>query len=303
MTPSGAEAERKQAARAGRRMLERALPPGFVRWVDRIAESQDAPEEVHAWAGSLAAIATDLEQAFLESGTEVRDRILGLHAMLSGGEVSREALPGRELEPFLPWLIPYLESSPDSPSPRIVLMQWIDVASERLTLRRYHRPDLPAHHARTLIVVPARTLGIPLAPPEDEKSAARESGATRETEIALALLRFVDLLDAGRLSAQGKNRISAPDTGEFGGFYGVSENVQPPSTRELEAEMAELQQDLAQLLEISGLAPAVQVMLEDMKRALRGREERGSWPTEYRWKTPEERRRPVSLLRRILKRR
>lgn len=299
MTPSGAEAERKRAARAGRRMLARALPPGISGWIDRLAGSHDTPDEVYAWVGALAAIATGLEQAFLTSGTEVRDQILGLHSMLFSSETGRETEGAEAFEPFLPWLKARLEGSTGSPPVRVVLMQWIDVASERLTLRRYHRPDLPAHHAHTLIVLPAETIGIDLTPGGALESSRGEHPPTHASEIALAVLRFVDLLDAERLAAQGKKRISAPDSEEFGGFYGISESVQPPTQFELQSELKSLRDRTTELLEKPGLPSALQAILEDMRRALEERERHGQWPEAFRWRSPAERRRPTPLLKRL----
>jgi hypothetical protein len=303
MTAAATEAHRKRAARAGRKTVSASLPPGLARWIVHLAEHDASPEDFMAWAGALAAIATALERSFQNSGSEVRDLILRLHEQLSGRSIPPGSAPSPELAPFLPWMKTRLEETSDPVSPRIVLMQWIDTASERLTLRRYHRPDLPAHHARTLLLAPVRHLGSgilskPANADERQLISPEQDTDERDKELALVFLRFVDLLDADRLGIQGKNRILPPDAMEFGGFYGISENVQPPDDEELKRWTRELRAKVRQLTESMGSGTPFQPLLREMESVLDTRLRTKSWPRSFLRKSVTERDRSRPFWRR-----
>lgn len=307
MSPSPPDAELRRAAKAARRVLGRSLPPAFVRWIDRLAEGHESPDEVLACAGALAALALELDRTFNQAGSEVRDLILRLHDFLGApsdasapGPAVLPPLPFPEFEAFAPWLRRRLSLPPSAPpaglAPRLVFLQWIDVASERLTLRRYHRPDLPSHHASTLIARPVLMLGV--ADPEPTAAGASPHHGPIE-EIALIVLRFVDLLDAERLGAQGKNRAAGYAPADMGGFYGVSENVQPPTREILDALHRDLRAASLTLAEKPGAHVTFQKILRDIAAAVSRRIESGEWPSDYRWKSPEARQSPP-LWRRLL---
>ncbi len=287
MTAAATEADRKRAAQAGRKIVSKHLPPGLARWIDHLATRSASPEEFHAWAGTLASIATALEKAFQHSGAEVRDLILRLHQFLSDPPLSRTSSsappPCEELAPFIAWLESRLSDSSAHPPARIVLLQWIDIASERLTLRRYHREDLPAHHAKTLLLAPLRYLGGIVHAP-DSRATGNEESREREAELALVFLRFVDVLDAERLGQQGKNRVSPPDAMEFGGFYGISENVQPPSSEELEHWTRDLRERAGTLKQSLNENSPFEPLLTEMETVITARLDRGSWPRDFRSK-------------------
>lgn len=301
MNPSSSDADLHRAARAGRRALALSLPPAFLRWIDRLAGEHDSPEEVLALAGALAAIALEFEQSFARAGTEVRDLILRLHDFLAQADASANVPavappPFAGFEPFVPWLRARLVAPAPGHPPRLVILQWIDVASERLTLRRYHRPDLPAHHAAVLIARPVRMLGFAAAAPTNPDALPRRDPLD---EVALVLLRFIDLLDAERLGGQGKNRAPGYHPADIGGFYGISENVQPPSRETLDALQRDLRAAALSMADALEGSPALHTPLREIASALTQKIQSGDWPADLRWKSPVDRR-PRPLWRRLL---
>ena len=72
----------RRAATAGRKRLRSALPPGIFRWIELLGENLGAAEETFALAGSLTAIALELQRAYRTSGADVRELIWGLHRLI-----------------------------------------------------------------------------------------------------------------------------------------------------------------------------------------------------------------------------
>lgn len=298
MNSRGDDPDRRRAARTGRALLRRGLQPGLHAWIEALARAHEDPDRVFAWGGALAAIALELERAYGRAGSEVRDLILQLHRAIdaTGAPPSLFAYP--ELADFLPWITGLPASGPDRAwlQTRRTLLSWIDVASERLTMRRYHRPDHPLHHARALIVQPLVQLGLD---PGGEGATAHH-GAEAWDPFALTLLRFLDLLDSERQGALGRNRVAGSLPAQMGGFYGVSENVQPPERNAVDQLTRELLQAVGSLAAAPLPSPLVGVILKDMNAALETRLRRGDWPQAFRPLSPEQRRRPPSMWRRLL---
>jgi hypothetical protein len=157
-------------------------------------------------------------------------------------------------------------------------------------MRRYHRADLLDHHARTLIERPLALLGLAASPdPADEPH-----GPT----LPILLLRFLDLLDLERQSALGRNRVVGHLPAEIGGFYGISENVQPPDAPAVEALLRNLRRDVLTTMEAPP-SPLTADVLADIAAALDVRLQSGRWPRDYALPSTGARQNPT-LLRRLL---
>lgn len=279
-------------------MLRRGLQPGIYAWIEALAREHEDPDRVFAWCGALAAIALGLERAYGRAGSEVRDLILQLHRAIDATGAPPPPSEFPEIADFMPWFSGLLASVPDRPrlQTQRTVLSWIDVASERLTMRRYHRPDHPLHHARVLIVQPLVQLGLE----PGGKGASSERGHEAWDAFALALLRFLDLMDSERQGAMGRNRVAGYLPAQMGGFYGVSENVQPPEREVVDQLARDLLQTVGTLAGRPLPSPLVGVILRDMNEALETRLRKGAWPQEFRPLSPEQRRRPPSLWRRLL---
>jgi len=298
MPPAPQSPATRRAARAGKNILKRNLPPGLFEASKRIAKNAPDADGFWALAGALAAIALGLERGFLQSGTIVRDFTWTIHSLLNGEELT--TLPEfSEFEDFQTWMREWVDQTNADDHGRSklfrpMLFNWIDVANERLTLRRYARPDHLEHHARILI---ARPLTFVFGP--GDAPGGREAGSTlpsqvpdeiRPDDIAFGefLLRFFDLLDIERQNSMGRNRIRRTSSDNMGGFYGVSEEFISADPGEENEAHEKFLADIDSL-NSSDVNTFYRNIIDKMAVAVRIKMEKGSWPTAYRLRGPRER--------------
>ncbi len=309
----------RRAARAGRRAIRRGLAPGMAGWVDRFASAQDRPDFVWALAGTLAASALALEEAFSHSGVEVQAIVWRLHELLGSGRAraaqtwnsgppgSRGADP---FEDFAPWIESQVGRPSDAASDpnafQALVTRWIDVANERLTLRRYHRPDLRRRHAAVLIAAPIDSI---LALDEStgdarEEMTQAESNAPREgiVSFAEALLAVWDLTEAERLAPIGVNRLAPAEAAGFGGFYAMAEEMEALDAGEIERRAGEFAASI-EAFSASGLPrslhPHAEAVIADIKSELARRAGEGHWSRAFEPRPPEMRHRDPGLWEKI----
>lgn len=334
MPPASQSPDTRRAARRGKKLLKRNLPPGLYAAAAAIAK--DSPDVVRFWAlaGSLACIALGLERAFLESGTLVRDLTWELHALLNGEPGKTPGEP-YGFDDFTPWIAAQVEKQSGKRNEtragssqsgarssgeqiRRMYFNWIDVANERLTFRRYARPDHIEHHARALLAKPlAFARALPAAAPNSvsgavpDTAAASAGGFAEISEAQDALpsptpediafgvfaLRFFDLLDVERQSTMGRNRIRVALASDVAGFYGVSEKVIPPTPGE-ETAAHETFLDEVDSLDDPDTNRVYRSILDDMATAVRHKLRTGAWPPAFRMRSPRERL-PWTMRRRI----
>lgn len=318
----------RRAARAGRRAVRRGLAPGMAGWIERFASAQSQPESAWALAGILAASALALEEAFSHSGVEVQAIIWRLHEMLGAGraaamastQTAQSAQIGKSGRPdssgadpfddFAPWIESQVGGQGaavgDPDSFEALITRWIDVASERLTLRRYHRADLRRRHAAVLIAAPIEAI---LALDEStgtaqEETTAEELDAPREEIISFAeaLLAVWDLVEAERLAPVGVNRLAPADSAGFGGFYAMAEEMESVGEDEIERRVGEFAESL-EALSAGGLPrplqPHAEAVIDDIKSELARRASEGRWSRAFEPKSPEMRRRDPGLWEKI----
>lgn len=291
----------RRAARRGKKLLKRNLPPGLYDAVGAIAKTSSDTDTFWALAGTLAAIAVGLERGFLQSGTYVRDFTWQLHGVLNGEINKQETREARGIESsfedFRPWLgerIAAEDTSDTGPTfdVRPTLFNWIDVANQRLTLRRYARPDQIEHHARALIWRPIELTrekvasGTDKNKPSTEGSLASPDGG--DIGFAVLVIRFFDLLDVERQSTMGRNRIRAAEADDVAGFYGVSEEVMPPSGEEERHACETFLEDL-KAMDAKRIERVHMTIIEAMGKAVREKLGGGTWPQSFRMKSPRER--------------
>jgi hypothetical protein len=210
-------------------------------------------------------------QAFSRSGAEVRDAVWALHAFIKSEKPTTGAA---SLTEFEPWLIERLRGdAPETGARRRALVQWIDAANERLTMRRYARRDRRREHAGALIAAP-----MALWPGAAESSAPPEL-----IDLAELALRFWDCLHAESQAALGRNRIARDDNG-IGGFYGMDEIVAPPTAGEIAGAVEALARDLA-AYSAESLGPPLTSFARDFIKTLHGaatrRLTRNDWPRRF----------------------
>lgn len=268
---------RRQTSAFARKLLRKHLSPGYFGWIEQLASAQAEPERLYPVFGFLASIALSLERTYQNAGGEVRDLIWQLHAGFKG-PVAELGMLHPETTLWTEWLQDFLTAPEvEAERRRKMLFQWTEIASERLTMRRYHRPDHLARHAHILFSEPIY-IALQLETP------ARDPGATTDTLESL-MLRFFDLIDVERQAALGRNRISHHENAEFGGFYGIAEDVQPPEAATVESRMKMLVSDLGKIApdNLSGqhLVPISQSILRDMTSAIHDRLESGAWPKSF----------------------
>lgn len=272
--------------RAARRALARTLPPAIAAWVERAAAASPSPEEALNLAGTLASIAALLESSYRKSGASVSEEVFALHGLILRGEEGAAGRAGNS--EFARWLLSFRNKNEEA---RRLMIQWIEIAAERLTMRRYARGGDRLRHARHLIAAPVRfMLGV---------------GAVPETclyDFSEVILAFWDHLDSKRQSELGRNRIGLSLAGDFGGFYAISEDVQPP-TAEAEGEaLLALGAQVRALESSPAMSAWMKAMLGEMLAAIEHRRTEGHWPEAMRVRTSGERDARDSWLERIVAR-
>lgn len=268
----------KRASGAARKLLRRALPPALARWIEQFAASFPSQESALSLAGGLAAIALDLRAAYLRSGSEVRELVWSLHKILHGEPTSPSA---GEFYDFEASLRAALSSEPksDASALRSLLFKWIDAATERLTMSRYHGRDHHRRHAAILIAGPWAWL------------AAREAEQVPSANEASAMLGFSELmldlwdqLDAEAQAAIGRNRIARAESNEFGGFYGMAAASDPPSPEEIDKRLADLDGAFAGFI-VAALPSEARALgstiIEETRSSLAERIRKGAWPSDF----------------------
>lgn len=270
----------RRAAKAGRKELRRVLPPALFELLDRAPEDSFR-ERAFAFGGSLATIAVTLESAYRISGAGVRDAIWALHAFIR--EDDAPAIP--QLEPYSEWLRAELRRDNESARKlQSIVFRWIDVASERLTMRRYHRADHLRGHAATLIAAPVQWLL------ESVAGHVVQQGRDDLAAISELILRYWDFADSERQLAAGHNRIVRRENEQIGGFYGVAESFQTPATEEIAESMRQLANDALDMQKqvLSPASAALNAIYSSLPgaiaRAVEARESRGKWPKA--WEIP-----------------
>lgn len=297
----------RRAARAGKRAVRRGLAPGMAEWIERFASAQSHPDNVWALAGILAASALALEKAFSHSGVKVQAIIWRLHELLGAGRASAAQArdSGRSdpsaadpFEDFAPWIESQIGNSgkavSDPDSFEAMITRWIDVASERLTLRRYHRADLRRRHAAVLIAAPIEAILVLNDSTESaqEETTAEESNALREEIISFAetLLALWDLTEAERLAPIGVNRLAPAEAGGFGGFYAMAEEMESLDAAEIDRRVDEFAESLESFSAAGlprSLQPHADAVIDEIKSECAQRAGEGRWSRGFEPKPPE----------------
>lgn len=282
----------RRASTSGEKLLRRLLPPGYFRWLELLGDGLGSRAELFAVAGSLASIAAGLEKAYLNAGSDVRDLVLALHLYIKYPErPATESVAG--LKAYDPWFRARLAPhETDSSNVRSVYFQWIDAASERLTLKAYQGPGHRARHARVLIARPLSLID----------SEGRAPIAEAMLPLAEFVLRFWDLLDADRQTAMGRNRISDPEHGRLGASYAMAGDVELPTGESYNAALRRLVADSSAfpIAEMPlSLRPAAERITAELRGAVEHRLNGGEWPADFRLAGPDERQTPRGRWRKL----
>jgi hypothetical protein len=268
--------------RRARREVIRHGPAEVAGALVLMEKSRDFREELNAdLAWTAAGFGVTMAGAFLETqaaaGRAVVELVYHLHGMLEHGSVPPEGIasaPHRRVElgdvaarlaPYRPWIAGLCAAR----SPwRMVLAQWVDTFSERLTMQRYGDPYRRRAHANALLARPVHLLGggSGLQPPAE---------LVRFAEAALA---WWDLSRAGADAERGWNRIEAPGD-QMGGFFGLAESARPADVAALRAAAATLQGEL-QTIELGASLPTrawMEILRQRMLETLAQYIETGAW--------------------------
>ena len=275
----------EKLVRHARRTLERRGAGPLVQALRLLDKSAAGGEETVAesareiaWtaAGLGHELSHALSVAHRQTGRLVVDLVFTLHSRL--GQGSPPAQPHPRLEEFLSPIAmydPWIRSVAESRSPwRPVLIRWVDVMSERLTMHRYTDPRRRRLHAEALLLRPLRLFF---------NEAARTDEATViETAFCEHLLAFWDLTQAERQREWGWNRVEAPQDPRMGGFYGLADEARPPTPEALRKAAGEL----AAVLESEISRPSSGVMRhwpaslrDQMQPTLEQYARTGRWPS------------------------
>ena len=268
------------------------LPPGFFRWLELVGDGLGSRVELFAVAGSLASIAAGLEKAYLKAGSDVRDLVLALHKIIRYPErPATESVAG--LKAYDPWFRARLApNETDSSDVQSVYFQWIDAATERLTLKAYQGPDHQTRHARVLIARPLSLIDFE----------GRDSLAEAVLPLAEFVLRFWDLVDADRQTAMGRNRICDAEHGRLGASYAMAGDVELPTGESYSAALRRLVADSSafQTTEMPlTLRPAAERIIAELCGGVEQRLNGGEWPADFQIAGPDERQAPRGRWRRL----
>ncbi len=251
---------RGHVGRAGPMALRIALAG-----LDRHVADRNLVDAAWTAAGVAVAIGEVFDEARAIGGRAIVDVTFALHARLG---LSHAAPPTPfieliALDPYMEWLAPRLEAGAPW---RPILARWIETINERLTLHRYGTPAQRRIHAQDLIGAPLAALLEPTA---------------ALLELADPMLAFQDLIDADRFGARGWNRIDLPDANRIGGFYGLSDEVRPPSPEHIGAVAARTAEQLAPYA-AAPFPPHIQAWVRAtiglVREALLRRAAEGAWP-------------------------
>ncbi len=275
----------RKLVRHARRTLERRGAGPIVqalRLLDQSAASGDdtATESAREIAWTAAGLGHELSHALSgahrQTGRLVVDLVFTFHSRL--GQGNPPAQHHTRLEEFMSPIAmydPWIRSVAESRSPwRQILIRWVDVMSERLTMHRYTDPRRRRLHAEALLARPLRLFF---------NEAARNDEATEiETAFCEQALAFWDLTRAERQREWGWNRVEAPQGPRMGGFYGLADEARPPTPDALRKAAGEL----AAALESATPRPSGAVMRhclvrlrDQMQPTLEEYARTGRWPS------------------------
>lgn len=217
----------------------------------------------------MAAISLDLERAYARAGSDVRDSVFRLHEFVRAPEPDPARAAFGEFATFAPWLAERLAEDAAGGRWRGATFRWIEVASERLTMRAYHRADQFDRHARVLVADPCALAGVHVP-----------------LDAARAVLRFADLQRADEHFAAGRDRLRPPEANDgFGGTYAYVDEAIPRGPSGVVESASRLAGDLEGVLApIAGADIA-----REMAAATRARAESGAWPKNAAPPAPERR--------------
>lgn len=287
----------RRAARAGRRVLKRTLSAGLFGWIEKLNDEAKMSGELHAMSGLLAQIGVSLETAYQNSGEQVRKLIWSLHRQFNPKTMESETLL-MELKEFSPWIQTRLAHGSDGDSIfHKILFQWIEVANERLTMRRYARGERRREHGRALIAAPWMAI---VGESEGIDSDKGQSVLVFTEDVLL----FWDHLDARRQAELGRNRIAVSPAGDFGGFYSLSEGVQPPTEEEIALSLHNLRDRLGSFDAASLPSPMVEAapkIIREMRETIEERLDSGDWPDRFQILPPKSQHGRVPWWRKIKK--
>ena len=229
--------------RHARHTLNRRGPQPLVRALRRLDKTpveRATADLVWLVAGLGWAFAETLNRAHSTAGRAVVELIFTLHARLGHGAPpaqtdARLNASLARLKPYEPWIEEYVGSGSLW---RPVLIRWVDILSERLTMHRYGDAGRRRLHAEALLAVPLRLIFGLDTEPERLKGTAQQEALTAFCEQVLA---FWDLTRAETQSSLGWNRIEPPAADQIGGFVGLADEARPPTpetVRRTAGEMA-----------------------------------------------------------------
>ena len=245
--------------RAARRHLHREGPPALERLLMLVERHTSPAQAAPLWLAAAVGlhIWNQLHDALESSGRETVTRTFALHAAL------RDPAPAdpHPLGNYTEWLHAAIATDPRW---RTMLMQWIDVLTERLTLHRYNRPDHRPHHARTLIAQLLALAGLV------------------ETNINPTLLDQLlhawDLASARELQAYGWNRLTLSDEAPLGGTYGLADQARPADDALILSEARALLEELRSPAVAETPGSLATQLRAELIATLESFLEHGTWP-------------------------
>lgn len=259
--------------RYSHRVIRRDAPavlPRALEILDAHARDPHRTDLLWSLAGLGLNLSIILQEAQSIAGRQVVDAIYALHQFLGHGDqpgrLSQAAQ--RRMAPYRDWTAQLLQH----PEWRAMLMRWVDVFSERLTMGRYAEPLRRQLHAEALIAAPLRLVF--------NLNSLERAERLELIEFAEKLLRFWDLRHAAETSARGWNRL---DTGQgrMGGYFGLAESPAAADAASIQATAQAFNHEINEAKPLP-INPPLQdwstELLDAMQAALAYYHQQSQWP-------------------------